>query len=142
MVNVGIRDSTYGLDGLMYHESDLRIEEHYTDAAGFTDYVFALMHSLGFRFAPRIRDLVDTKLYIPGAIVDYPGLKCMIGLTLNIKHLHAHLDDIQRLAPSIKHGTATASHMLRKLGSYPCQNGLAIALLELGGIERMLFILN
>jgi TnpA family transposase len=43
------------LDGLLYHESDLRIEEHYTDTAGFTDHVFALMHLLGFRFAPRIR---------------------------------------------------------------------------------------
>jgi TnpA family transposase len=33
-VNVGVRDSTYVLDGLLYHESDLRIEEHYTDTAG------------------------------------------------------------------------------------------------------------
>ncbi|WP_375338236.1 Tn3 family transposase [Escherichia coli] len=33
------RDSTYVLDGLLYHESDLRIEEHYTDTAGFTDSV-------------------------------------------------------------------------------------------------------
>lgn len=57
LVNVGVRDSTYVLDGLLYHESDLRIEEHYTDTAGFTDHVFALMHLLGFRFAPRIRDL-------------------------------------------------------------------------------------
>ncbi len=57
VVNVGLRDSTYVLDGLLYHESDLRIEEHYTDTAGFTDHVFALMHLLGFRFAPRIRDL-------------------------------------------------------------------------------------
>ncbi|MBJ0218912.1 Tn3 family transposase, partial [Escherichia coli] len=37
VVNVGVRDSTYVLDGLLYHESDLRIEEHYTDTAGFTD---------------------------------------------------------------------------------------------------------
>jgi|GEM_PF-5890980 len=29
------------LDGLLYHESALRIEEHYTDTAGFTDHVFA-----------------------------------------------------------------------------------------------------
>ena len=41
VVNVGVRDSTYVLDGLLYHESDLRIEEHYTDTAGFTDHVFA-----------------------------------------------------------------------------------------------------
>ncbi|MEN1529253.1 Tn3 family transposase, partial [Pseudomonas aeruginosa] len=70
VVNVGLRDSTYVLDGLLYHESDLRIEEHYTDTAGFTDHVFALMHLLGFRFAPRIRDLGETKLYVPNHIQD------------------------------------------------------------------------
>jgi TnpA family transposase len=142
VVNVGVRDSTYVLDGLLYHESDLRIEEHYTDTAGFTDHVFALMHLLGFRFAPRIRDLGDTKLYIPKGDVSYDGLKPMIGGTLNIKHVRAHWDEILRLATSIKQGTVTTSLMLRKLGSYPRQNGLAIALRELGRIERTLFILN
>lgn len=63
----------------------------------------------------------------------------MIGGTLNIKHVRAHWGDILRLASSIKHGTVTASLMLRKLGSYPRQNGLAR---ELGRIERMLFILD
>lgn len=142
VVNVGVRDSTYVLDGLLYHESDLRIEEHYTDTAGFTDHVFALMHLLGFRFAPRIRDLGDTKLYIPKGDATYEALKPMIGGTLNIKHVRAHWDEILRMATSIKQGTATASLMLRKLGSYPRQNGLAVALRELGRIERTLFILD
>ncbi len=57
VINVGVRDSTYVLDCLLYHESDLRIDEHYTDTAGFTDHVFGSMHLLGFRFAPRIREL-------------------------------------------------------------------------------------
>ena len=74
MINVGVRDSTYVLDGLLYHESDLRIEEHYTDTAGFTDHVFGLMHLLGFRFAPRIRDLADKRLYIYGDAKQYPTL--------------------------------------------------------------------
>ena len=142
VVNVGVRDSTYVLDGLLYHESDLRIEEHYTDTAGFTDHVFALMHLLGFRFAPRIRDLGDTKLYIPKGDATYDALKPMIGGTLNIKAIRAHWDDILRLSTSIKQGTVTASLMLRKLGSYPRQNGLAVALRELGRIERTLFILD
>jgi TnpA family transposase len=142
VVNVGVRDSTYVLDGLLYHESDLRIEEHYTDTAGFTDHIFGLMHLLGFRFAPRIRDLGDTKLYIPNGDTAYDGLKPMIGGTLNIKHVRAHWDEILRLATSIKQGTVTASLMLRKLGNYPRQNGLAIALRELGRIERTLFILD
>jgi len=142
VVNVGLRDSTYVLDGLLYHESDLRIEEHYTDTAGFTDHVFALMHLLGFRFAPRIRDLGETRLYIPKGKAAYDALKPMIGGALNIKQIRLHWDEILRLATSIKQGTVTASLMLRKLGSYPRQNGLAVALRELGRIERTLFILN
>ena len=91
-----MRDSTYVLDGLLYHESDLRIEEHYTDTAGFTDHVFALMHLLGFRFAPRIRDLGDAV---------YDALKPTLGGTLNIKHVRAHWDEILRQATLIKQGT-------------------------------------
>ncbi|MFH7090912.1 Tn3 family transposase [Klebsiella pneumoniae] len=88
VVNVGVRDSTYVLDGLLYHESDLRIEEHYTDTRAFTDHVFGLMHLLGFRFAPRIRDLGDTKLFIPKGDAAYDALKPMISSDrLNIKQI-------------------------------------------------------
>jgi TnpA family transposase len=142
VVNVGVRDATYVLDGLLYHESDLRIEEHYTDTAGFTDHVFGLMHLLGFQFAPRIRDLGDTKLYLPKDTTGYDALKPLIGGTLGEKHIRDHWNEILRLATSIKQGTVTASLMMRKLGSYPRQNGLALALRELGRIERTLFILD
>lgn len=47
VINATVRDATHVLDGLLYHESDLHIEEHYTDMAGFTDHVFALMQMLG-----------------------------------------------------------------------------------------------
>lgn len=142
VINATVRDATHVLDGLLYHESDLRIEEHYTDTAGFTDHVFALMQLLGYRFAPRIRDLADRRLYIPGDASCYPTIEGMIGGRINIKHIRTHWDEILRLAASIKRGTVTASLMLRKLGSYPRQNGLAIALRELGRIERTLFALD
>lgn len=137
-----MRDATHVLDGLLYHESDLQIEEHYTDTAGFTDHVFGLMQLLGFRFAPRIRYLKDKNLYVPDDIKAYPTLASLIGGGINVKHIHKEWDDVLRLAASIKQGTVTASLMLRKLGSYPRQNGLAMALRELGRIERTLFTLD
>ena len=142
VINATVRDATHVLDGLLYHESDLRIDEHYTDTAGFTDHVFALMHLLGFRFAPRIRDLADKRLYIYGDAKLYPTLAGLIGGNINVKNIRAHWDEILRLAASIKQGTVTASLMLRKLGSYPRQNGLAVALRELGRMERTLFTLD
>ena len=142
VINATVRDANYVLDGLLYHESDLRIEEHYTDTAGFTDHVFALMHLLGYRFAPRIRDLADRRLYVPDCRKDYPALRGLIGGVLNQKWIRSHWDEILRLATSIEKGTVTASLMLRKLGSNPRQNGLAVALRELGRIERTLFTLD
>ena len=142
VINAGVRDSTYVLDGLLYHESELRIAEHYTDTAGFTDHVFALMHLLGFRFAPRIRDLKDTRLYIAEDAERYPELRAMIGGSLNVHQIRVHWDEILRLATSIQQGSVTASLMVGKLASYPRQNGLARALRELGRIERSLFILD
>ena len=47
--------------------------------------------------------------------------------------------EILRLAASIRQGTVTASLILRKLGSYPRQNSPALALREIGRIERTLF---
>lgn len=142
VIDATIRDATHVLDGLLHHESDLRIEEHYTDTAGFTDHVFALMHFLGVRFIPRIRDLSDKRLYIHGEAKDYPTLARMIGGTVNVKHIRDHWDDILRLASSIRQGTVSASLMLRKLGSYPRQNGIAVALREIGRLERTLFTLD
>ena len=142
VINATVRDATYVLDGLLYHESDLRIEEHYTDTAGFTDHVFALMHLLGFRFAPRIRDLTDRRLYVPKVHKNYAALAGLIGGTVSQKLIRNHWEEILRLAASIKQGTVSASLMLRKLGAYPRQNGLAVALRELGRIERTLFTLE
>ena len=142
VINATARDATYVLDGLLNHESDLRIEEHYTDTAGFTDHVFALTHLLGFRFAPRIRDLGDKRIYVPGDTKQYPTLAPLLGGRLNVGQIRANWSEILRLAASIKDGTVTASLMLRKLGSYPRQNGLAVALREVGRIERTLFSLG
>ena len=142
VINATVRDATHVLDGLLYHESDLRIEEHYTDTAGFTDHVFALCHLLGFRFAPRIRDLADKRLATVERPGCYPALEGIVGAPLRTGLIAAHWDEVLRLATSIQRGTVAASLMLRKLGAYPRQNGLALTLRELGRLERTLFTLQ
>jgi len=142
VINAAVRDATHVLDGLLYHESDLQIEEHYTDTAGFTDHVFALCHLLGFRFAPRIRDLADKRLYVPGRASQWPTLKPLIGGPINTKLIERQFGEILRLVTSIQQGTVTASLILHKLGSYPRQNSLALALREIGRMERTLFMLE
>lgn len=142
VISSTVRDATYVLDGLLYHETDLNIQEHYTDTAGYTDHVFAMCHLLGFRFAPRIRDLGDKRLYSIEKTTEYPGLAPLLGGTVNVKQIEQHWDEILRLTSSIRQGTVTASLMMRKLASYPRQNGLAWALREIGRIEKTLFTLE
>jgi TnpA family transposase len=61
---------------------------------------------------------------------------------VDVHQITAHWNDILRLATSIRSGTVTASAILQKLSAYPRQNGLAVALREIGRIERTLFTLD
>lgn len=137
-----MKEAAFLLDGLLYHQSELNIHEHYTDTAGYTDHIFAATHLLGFRFAPRLRDFPNRRLHSFERASDYPALEPLIGETINIKHIRQEWDDVLRLMSSIAKGTVTASLMLRKLAAYPRQNRTAWALRELGRIEKSLFMLD
>lgn len=141
-ITTNVRDALHVLDGLLYHQSDLQIQEHYTDTAGFTDQVFGMCHLLGFRFAPRIRDLTETRLYTPEPPSAYPVLASMVNRKLNLELIRENWDELRRLTVSVRHGTVTASLMMSKLAAYPRQNSVAQALSELGRIERTLFTLE
>src|SRR5260370_13027845 len=65
-----------------------------------------------------------------------------MGGTINTKSTEREFGDVIRIAASIQQGTVTASLILRKLGPYPRQNSLALALREVGRIERTLFMLE
>ena len=135
-------EAPHVLDGLLYHQSSLVINEHYTDTGGFSDHVFAMCRLLGFRFAPRIRDLKEKRLYLLPGMTAPPELASMVGGTINLRAVTDQWFELLRLALSVKTGTATASVILRKLAAYPRQNGLALALRERGKLERTLFTLQ
>ena len=135
-------EAPHVLDGLLYHDTGLAIEEHYTDTGGVTDHVFGLCHLFGFRFAPRIRDIKERKLYLLPDQKAPASLAPLVGGVIDTEHITAHWDQLLRLATSIRTGTTTSSAMLKKLSAYPRQNGLAKALREVGRIERTLFTLD
>lgn len=142
IIHTNSRDAIHVLDGLLHHETDLNIEEHYTDTAGYTDQIFGLTHLLGFKFAPRIRDLSDSKLFTIDKAGEYPKLEAILRGQINTKVIKENYEDVLRLAHSIREGTVSASLIMGKLGSYSRQNSLATALREMGRIEKTIFILN
>jgi len=78
IIHTNSRDAIHVLDGLLHHETDLNIEEHFTDTAGYTDQIFGLTHLLGFKFAPRIRDLSDSKLFTLDKASNYPKIESIL----------------------------------------------------------------
>ncbi len=135
-------EAPYVLDGLVLGADRLPLHEHYTDTGGATDHVFALCHLLGFRFAPRLRDIADRKLGSIDAPSSYKGIECLMGRSIKTAAIEADWDDILRIVASIKDGAVAPSAIMRKLAAYKRQNRLDFALAELGRIERPLFTLD
>ena len=100
------------------------------------------LHLFRLSLAPRIRDLKDRRIYLFPGQKPQPILDPLVGGFADVHHITAHWNDVLRLATSIRSGTVTASAILQKLSAYPRQNGLAVALREIGRIERTLFTLD
>jgi TnpA family transposase len=144
VISATMSEAPYVLDGLHHHahQTDLRIAEHYTDTAGATDHVFGLCHLLGYRFAPRIKDLKDRKLYTVEKPANWPLLAPLIGETLETAAILGQWAELIRLKVSIEAGAVAPSVILRKLAVAGAANALSRALRALGRIERTLFTLQ
>ena len=64
LLSTNTREATHTLDGLLYHETDLDIEEHFTDTNGYSDQVFGMTALLGFDFEPRIRNIKNHNYFL------------------------------------------------------------------------------
>jgi TnpA family transposase len=123
VIGTNDREALYVIDGLCNQETDLHIHEHYTDTAGYTTHVFGLCAALGFRFAPRIRDVLDQRLLTIGRPdQDYGPFNQLLTDRINTRLIEDNWDEVLRLAASIRHGTVSAALIMRKLAAYPRQN--------------------
>lgn len=135
-------EAPYILDGLTMNDTGKRIKEHYADTGGFTDHVFAMCALLGYQFAPRLRNLSSLNLYGIRGITLPKIMQELIKAKVNIARIESQWPDIIRLIASIITHRVVPSEILRQLASFPRQNELAIALREIGRIERTIFILT
>jgi len=141
VVNCLVRESTYVLDGLLYQDAP-PIKEHYVDTGGFTELLFGLFMLLGFRFAPRLRDLSDQTLYRPRKQTDYGVLTPVLKKDIREDLIVRHWDDMNRLAASLKDGLVRPSLVVSKLQAMQRQNPLQQAVQELGRLGKTGHILH
>lgn len=118
------------------------IREQYADTGGFTDHFFAVTALLGYLFIPRIRDLPSKRLHVFDPASTPKELRGLIGGKVRDKVISSNWPDILRSVATMAAGVMPPSQLLRKFASYPRQHDLALALREVGRIERTLFIIE
>ncbi len=112
------------------------------DTGGFTELLFGLFMLLGFRFAPRLRDLSDQTLYRPRKHTGYSVLTPVLKKDLREDLIVRHWNDMNRLAASLKDGLVRPSLVVSKLQAMQRQNPLQQAIQELGRIGKTGHILH
>jgi TnpA family transposase len=137
-----VNEAPYILDGLLMTDAGQRVREQYADTGGFTDHVFAVTALLGFQFIPRIRDLPSKRLYLFDPSTCPKELKGLIGGKVREPVISSNWPDILRSAATMVAGAMPPSQLLRKFSAYPRQHELAVALREIGRVERTLFIID
>ena len=133
------RDAPFVLDGLLYNESDLEIEEHYTDTHGFTDVNFAAFALLGKRFVPRIKGLKKYAIFRIDTEKDYGPLSVLLDKkdrTLYVDWIVDQWDRMGHFYASLESGHVTASTALRRLNGFSGKNHFYRANRELGRLFR------
>ena len=138
------RDAATVLEGLLYNESDLDLEEHYTDTHGYTDINFAAFAMLGRCFSPRIRSLKKQRLYRVDAR-DYGTLGSLVGREdrkIDTRGIADQWDRLGHFYASLESGHTTASVALRRLAGFSAKNGFYCANRDLGRILKTEFILQ
>jgi TnpA family transposase len=137
-----VNEAPYILDGLLMTDAGQKIREQYADTGGFADHVFAVTALLGFQFIPRIRDLPSKRLYLFDPAYCPKELKGLIGGKVKEALITANWPGILRSAATMVTGAMPPSQLLRKFAAYPRQHELAVALREIGRVERTLFIID
>jgi TnpA family transposase len=139
------RDAPYVLDGLLYHESDLDPQEHYTDTHGYIELNFAAFPMFGKRFCPRIRGLHRQWIYCLDRQKDYGPLNPIVKSpkhTLHLDWITSHWDRIGQFFASFAAGQSTASVALKRLLACGPRNHFYRAVRELGRLYKSIFILD
>jgi TnpA family transposase len=139
------RDAAFVLDGLLYNESELEIEEHYTDTHGYTELNFAAFAMLGLRFSPRIRGVQHQRIYQIDPNRDYGPLAPLVGRadrTIDTTLIAEQWDRMGQLCASLRTGHVTASVALKRLVAFSAKNRFYRANRDLGRIFKTEFILQ
>ena len=137
-----LKDSIYILEGLLEQQTSLQIAELMADTAGVSNLIFGLFWLLGYQFSPRLADICETTLCRIDPNTDYGVFNELNYKKINVHRIKENLDDMFRVAGSLKMGTVSASELIKSLLRSDRPSSLTKAISELGKIPKTIYMLN
>ncbi len=137
-----LRDSIFLLEGLLEQQTGLNPTEIMTDTTGTSDIVFGLFWLLGYQFSPRLADAGEAVFWRIDKEADYGMLNELARGCAKPQKIVQHWDDMLRTAGSLKLGTVHASELIRTLLRSERPSSLAQAIIEVGRINKTVYLLN
>lgn len=132
-------EAPYALDGILYHESELALEEHYTDTRAAATILYTPFEFLGKKFNPRIRGIQNHHIYKIDKSRNYGELEPMLkhrDSQVNMDLIEDQWFDMARFYGSIFGGHITASIAIKRLLALSPSNDFYKANLHLGRIFK------
>jgi TnpA family transposase len=133
------RDAPYVLDGVLYNESDLNIEEHYTDTHGFMEINFTAFAMIGKKHSPRIKGVQRQRIYKIDKNKNYGSLTPLVKSNDRFIHMDWIVDQWDRMGQfyaSLERGHMTASTALKRLAGFDDKNHFYRANREFGRVLK------
>lgn len=137
-----LRDSIFVLEGLLEQQTGLNPVEIMTDTAGSSDIIFGLFWLLGYQFSPRLADAGEAVFWRVNKSANYGVLDKLARGYADLSKAESQWDEMMRAAGSLKLGTIHASELIRSLLKSSRPSGLAQAIMEVGRVNKTLYLLN
>ncbi len=113
-----------------------------TDTGAYSDVVFGIFRLLGYRFSPRLADIGGSSFWRVDPRADYGTLNAIANHQIKLSNIEPHWDDVLRLIGSLKLGRVPATGIMRTLQVGDRPTPLALALAEIGRIDKTIHTLN
>jgi TnpA family transposase len=137
------KDAHFLVNGITAKESELELEEHYTDTHGYTEINFAYFAMRGISYKPRIKDIHKQKLYTLNKNIQNGVLQDILkGNYIDLDNLRDYWQEVAHYFASLEFGELAPNIGMKRIVNLTEKNKFYRAAKDLGRIFKTIHLLE
>ena len=130
------------LEGLVRHDTEMRVESNFVDSHGQSEVAFAFTRMLGIELLPRLKRIKREKVYQAhkGMRRELPNLSGVLARVIRWNLIEQQYDDMVRHVVALAEGTGPVDSILQRFNRYNPGHPTYKAFLELGKAQKTIFL--